>query len=523
MSELATYGKKIRLLYVEDNKEVRQYTLETLNRFFDHITVAVDGIDGLEKFKMSTYDLVLTDINMPRMNGIEMIRRIKEVDPNIAILVLSAHDESDYFIQTIMLGIDGYLLKPLDIMQFVKTLIKSVKKIFLQQEVGRYKQELESINMDLEQKVQKRTAQLEHRLYHDPLTELKNREALILELSQTQSQILILIDIDGFEKFNELYGISAGNQILCALSKYLKDFNRSKNYNLYRVYGDGFVLHRILLNSKNTDVEKDIQDLIQCLSKLSAYIDEIDETIDFDTTVGISMEKEHPFETASMALNYAKKQKISHLSYTVDIDIVQQLANDIYWKNEVKVALEYDNIIPVFQGIVNKQQEIVKYEALMRLVQYDKSGQRNLISPFFFLEATKKTKQYDTLTRIMISKTFAYMDAHTVDFSINLSFEDIANPSLVEFLEDKIIHYNIGHRLILEILESEMVSDYEAIIAVKNRLKKYNIRIAIDDFGSGFSNFEHILKLDPDYLKIDSSLIKTIDKNARLRTLVKQS
>lgn len=521
MNELATYGKKIRLLYVEDNKEVRQYTVETLNRFFEHITVAVDGIDGLEKFKISTYDLVLTDINMPRMNGIEMIRQIKEVDPNITILVLSAHSYSDYFIQTIMLGIDGYLLKPIDIVQFVKTLIKSVKKIFLQQEVERYKQDLESINMDLEQKVQERTAQLEYRLYHDTLTELKNRESLMLELSQAQSQILILIDIDGFEKFNELYGISAGNQILCVLSKYLKDFNRSRNYNLYRVYGDGFVLHRSPISTQNFNVGKELTDLLSVLDNLTAYIDRIDETINFDVTVGISMEEDNPFETASMALNCAKKQKISHLIYTAEIDTLQQLSDDIYWKNEIKNAIEHDNIVPVFQGIVNKQQQIVKYESLMRLVQYDKTGQRKLISPFFFLKASKKTKQYDKLTRIMISKTFAYMDAHTVDFSINLSFEDIVNPSLIEFLEDKIIHYNIGHRLILEILESEMVSDYEAIIAVKNRLKKYNIRIAIDDFGSGFSNFEHILKLDPNYLKIDSSLIKTIDKNARLRTLVK--
>lgn len=521
INDLMTYGKKTHVLYVEDNEEAREYTLETLKRFFEHITVAVDGADGLEKFKMSAFDLVLTDINMPRMNGIEMIRQIKEIDNNASILVLSAHDETDFFVDTIMLGIDGYLLKPLDLVQFVKTLNKSVKKIFLQQEVERYKQKLESINLDLEQKVQERTVQLEYRLYHDTLTDLKNRAALMQELSRSQSQVLILIDIDGFEKFNELYGISAGNQILCELSKYLQEFNESRDYSLYRVYGDGFVLHQSHVHGKVSEIEKDIADLMKFLNKLSAYIGEIDETIDFDATVGISMEKEHPFETASMALNFAKKQQLSHLIYTTEIDIVQQLSDDIYWKNEIKTAIENDNIVPVFQGIVNKQQQIVKYESLIRLVQYDKEGKKNLISPFFFLEASKKTKQYDKLTRIMISKTFAFMHAHTVDFSINLSFEDISNPSLIDFLEGEIIKYDIGDRLVLEILESEMISDYEAIIAVKDRLKKYKIRIAIDDFGSGFSNFEHILKLDPDYLKIDASLIKTIDQNRRLYTLVK--
>jgi len=519
--ELIQHGRTVRVLYVEDNENARRFTLETLKRFFENITVAVNGQDGLEKFKEGTFDIVLTDINMPIMNGMKMIQKIKEINTDVSVLVLSAHDETDFFIETIMLGIDGYLLKPLDIMQFVKTLNKSVKKIFLQKEVEHYKQKLESMNTALELKVKERTAKIKHQLYHDSLTGLKNREALILQISSSHPQVLLLLDIDGFEKFNELYGISAGNEILNAFSQHLKNLTLSKKYNVYRVYGDGFVLHRIIDDNNNAQVEHDINDLLNNVKNLSAYIGEIDEHLDFDVTIGISMEDEHPFETASMALNSAKKQKIDYLVYTKEIDISQQLSDDMYWKHEIKTAIDSDNIIPVFQGIVDNEQKIIKYEALIRLVQYDSARNRKLISPFLFLEASKKTKQYDKLTRIMIAKTFSIMESHNTDFSINLSFEDISNPSLVDYLEAEIVKYNIGDKLVLEILESEMVSDYDAIIAVKNRLKKHKIRIAIDDFGSGFSNFEHILKLDPDYLKIDASLIKTIDKNKRLHTLVK--
>ena len=520
IDELKTYGEKLHVLYVEDNQEARKYTLEVLNRFFKNVTVAIDGQDGLNKFKTASYDLVITDINMPNMNGLDMIQHIKEMNGNTSILVLSAHDETGYFVETIMLGIDGYLLKPLDITQFVKTLTKSVKKIYLQQEVECYKQKLESTNAELEQKVQERTAELEHRLYHDHLTELKNHAALMLKLSHPQPQVLILIDINGFEKFNELYGIAAGNQILCTLSKYLQDFNSSRDYGLYRVYGDGFVLHRYLEENRDKKVDTDIKDLLKLTEGFSAYIDEIDETIDFDTTVGISTEIEHSFETASMALRIAKKQKINHLLYKEEMDISQQLSDDLYWKSEIKTALENDNIVPVFQGIVNNEHKIIKYEALIRLVQYD-DGNRKLISPFFFLEASKTTQQYNKLTRTMIAKTFSIMSGHTVDFSINLSFEDISDPELVDFLEKEIIKNQVGNRLIIEILESEMVSNYEVLMDVFNRLRELEIRIAIDDFGSGFSNFEHILKLDPDYLKIDASLIKTIDQDPRLHTLVK--
>ena len=385
----------------------------------------------------------------------------------------------------------------------------------------RYKQQLESMNVELEEKVKDRTAELAHRLYHDHLTELKNHEALMLKLLRSKTEVLILVDIDSFGEYNELYGMSAGNKILRTFAEYLTEFNQSRGYTLYRVYGDGFALYRSKDSTYKSKVEKDIDDLLKAFENLFAHIDEIDETIDFDVTVGISMESVNTFETANMALNIAKKQKVGHILYSSEMDISQQLSDALYWKGEIKTALETDNIVPVFQGIVNKEEKIIKYEALMRLVQYDKDGQRKLIVPFFFLDASKKTKQYDKLTRAMISKTFLVMSEHSVDFSINLSFEDISNPTLVDFLEEKIIKYNLGDRLILEILESEMVSSYDVLIKVVERLKKYNIRIAIDDFGSGFSNFEHILKLNPDYLKIDASLIKTIDTESRLRTLVK--
>ncbi|PHR58554.1 MAG: REC domain-containing phosphodiesterase [Arcobacter sp.] len=518
IDELKKYGKRIRVLYVEDNEEARKYTLEMLERFFNNVTTAVDGEDALEKFKASTYNLVLTDINMPNMNGIELIRHLKDINKDISVLVLSAHDEVDYFVETIKLGIDGYLLKPLEPKQFITTLYKSLTKIILQEESLVYKQRLESMNEELEEKVKTRTAELAHRLHHDQLTELKNHLSLMSELSASKSQILILMDIDGFEQYNELYGMSAGNKILRTFTKYLQEFNHSRDYGLYRVYGDGFVLYKSIQKKED---QKDIEALLKVFENLSAHIDEIDETINFDVTIGISMESDNIFETANMVLGIAKKQKISHLLYTKEMDISQQLINDLYWKGEIKKALETDNIIPVFQGIVDKEQKIVKYEALMRLVQYDEEGNRKLIVPFFFLKASKKTKQYNKLTREMISKTFLIMSKKNVDFSINLSFEDIADPVLVDFLESEILRYKVGNRLILEILESEMVSNYDLLIEVVHRLKKHKIRIAIDDFGSGFSNFEHIFKLNPDYLKIDASLIKTIDTDIRLHTLVK--
>ena len=120
--ELLKVTKELNLLYVEDNKDSRVFTLEMLTRFFDRISVAKNGIEGLEKFKKEKFDLVLTDINMPKMNGLDMINAIHEIDANILILVLSAHNEKNYVEEAYKCGAQHYLSKPLSLTELVETL-----------------------------------------------------------------------------------------------------------------------------------------------------------------------------------------------------------------------------------------------------------------------------------------------------------------------------------------------------------------------------------------------------------------
>ena len=135
--EIQQYSKDLKLLYVEDNKETRESITLMLENFFDNITFGVDGEDGFKKFEKKfnskkenkQFDLVITDINMPKLNGLEMSEKIKLLDSDIPILIISAFNESEYFNKCIKLGIDGYFLKPLDINTFLLTLSKIVKAI----------------------------------------------------------------------------------------------------------------------------------------------------------------------------------------------------------------------------------------------------------------------------------------------------------------------------------------------------------------------------------------------------------
>jgi len=144
IEKLTEYSKQLQLLYVEDDQKTRESTLLILEEFFDNIVVGVNGKDGLENFKNSAnIDIVITDINMPVMAGLEMSKEILEINPSIPIFIFSAYNEVSYFMDAIKIGVQGYLLKPLDIDQVVKTLNKGIETIKLKKEIAQKNRELE--------------------------------------------------------------------------------------------------------------------------------------------------------------------------------------------------------------------------------------------------------------------------------------------------------------------------------------------------------------------------------------------
>jgi EAL domain-containing protein (putative c-di-GMP-specific phosphodiesterase class I) len=185
--------------------------------------------------------------------------------------------------------------------------------------------------------------------------------------------------------------------------------------------------------------------------------------------------------------------------------------NNIEMTTKIKRAISKNDIVIFGQKIVGKNSS--KYEVLIRMVDGEKT-----LSPFFFLSVAKKARLYPTLTKIVISKAIEYFKDKEDEFSINLSIEDISNSDMVAFLKRRIEEYEIGHRLILEIVESEGIENFDEVSKFVKEIRELDCRIAIDDFGTGYSNFEYLLKLDVDFIKIDGSLIKNLDtsKNSRI-------
>jgi DNA-binding response OmpR family regulator len=120
---------KINVLYVEDNEEARVQTIKLLENYFNNIDVAENGQDGFKMFQENKYHIVFTDLNMPVMDGITMIEEIRKNDKKTPIVVLSAHDDTEYFLKTIHSGIDGYILKPYEFNQINDTINKVLQKV----------------------------------------------------------------------------------------------------------------------------------------------------------------------------------------------------------------------------------------------------------------------------------------------------------------------------------------------------------------------------------------------------------
>jgi two-component system, OmpR family, response regulator VanR len=125
--------KNLNILYIEDNISVQKQTTKMLESIFNKIYIANNGKEALELFeKENLYNLVITDIEMPLLDGISFIEEIRKYNKKIPIIVLSAHDNKNYFLKTINAGIDGYILKPYTLEQIVQTLEYIIDKYDMQ-------------------------------------------------------------------------------------------------------------------------------------------------------------------------------------------------------------------------------------------------------------------------------------------------------------------------------------------------------------------------------------------------------
>jgi len=353
-------------------------------------------------------------------------------------------------------------------------------------------------------------------LFHqttDSLTKLPNRVSMVERISHQGYSGIAIINIDRFSEINEVYGIEIGDGVLSGYGHWL--YRKLEQYAGAVLYKMGSDEYAIVFDKESTETNnlQILQELIEATARESFYIESVE--IVLTITVGYASYSERAMEEATQAIKEAKNNHTTLQIFTPELNRKKHQEENIAWYKEIKSAIEEDRIVPYFQPIVNNQsRKIIKYEALIRLIKQDGT----VVSPHHFLDIAKKTRLYIELTKIMVSKVASIFKNQSIPVSINLSTEDIVNKDLTDYLEKTILENGIGQLVIFEILESEGISNYTEVSAFIDRFKAIGCRLAIDDFGAGYSNFIHLLKLNIDTLKIDGSLIKNLsyDRNARI-------
>lgn len=348
----------------------------------------------------------------------------------------------------------------------------------------------------------------------DTLTGYGNRYKLNNDIRESTNPVLAIVNIDNFAQINDFYGHVQGDKVIKSLGKILNSQIEKEHSKLYHLQGDEYVIF---------DSDTSAEVFLNIMNRLIAHIKTspikiLDDEIHLNVSTAISFEtKDKLLVSADMALKKAKKENKNLIVYTDDISLNKEYENNLKWTKKIKEAIDDDRITPVFQPIVNNlNNHWEKYEALVRIKDEDGT----LISPYFFLEISKKTKHYNSITKIMLRKSFETFKDKEIEFSVNLTIHDILDEDINTYIFNILKEYDIGNRVVFEIVESESIENFENIAIFVNKIKSYGAKIAIDDFGTGYSNFEYLMKLRADYIKIDGSMIKNIDTNTDAQMVV---
>ena len=368
-----------------------------------------------------------------------------------------------------------------------------------------YARQQEDTARHLEEEVNKKTAQLRRQLYTDSLTGLPNRAKLVTDIDGSKPGTLLLINIDDFKQINDFYGHIVGDHVLIKLSGLLAQL--LPGMKLYKLSADEYAL---LQNEtmRQHDIETLIATVITEVESMVIIYEEAEHSIRI--TAGATLSLDKGMEKADIALKAARSQHKPYVIYDESLNLEHQYEQNMRWLRRLKSAIDEKRIVSYYQPIFDNETRALKsYECLIRLVEPN----GNVLQPNHFLPVAKKARLYLRLTQIMIESCCRHFSDRDDAFSINLSVDDILDEKTVQFIEEQIVSHGVGRRITFEILESEGIENYQEVSGFIKTMKQLGCRFAIDDFGSGYSNFEHLLHLDIDYIKIDGSLIRNLDSD----------
>lgn len=337
------------------------------------------------------------------------------------------------------------------------------------------------------------------------------------ELKEDGYNYLFLLDVSNFSAINKVFGKIFSNKILLEIEAML-DVNTHKHAKLFKVESDRFI---VLSNEKSKESVKEYcEQIISFFDTKKVMLDDVELDVTFN--IGVSRVINNISDTivnSEYALD--KSKKLGSRNYEIYDELNVEYIDEkdaILWLNRTKELVLNDQIEPYFQPIQEiATGEVNKYEVLARGVIGDE-----VIEPKNFVNSASRLGILTSITKTIIKKSFKHFKNREGSFSINLTERDLLEGYLSDFLKDKLSVYSIDpSRVTFEILESVVVDKSFKVISQQiGELKEMGFVIAIDDFGIENSNFNRLLEMNADIIKVDGAFIGELKENAKLALIV---
>lgn len=513
---------------------------------FNNVVTASGGQEALEALQRSigpdersTIDAVVLDIKMPDLDGYEVCRRMRR-EPALAdipVVMVTGYDrwQDDTIRAAYEAGATDILFKPFRTAELVNRVITALK---LKRERDLRRQRERELEAELaERRVME--ARLQYLVGHDDLTGLANRRRLeqALEMAVLNARCnrrplaLLYLDLDRFKLINDREGHGAGDRGLILVANRLRQHMRPGHL-LARISADEFAVL-----AEGTD-EAAALALAETLRAALADLHYESRDAHYPLSASIGVACLHPDDQvrapellarADQACYAAKREGRNriHLYASGDEAALADMEADGHWAGRLRTALACDGLVLAFQPVVRlRDATVAHYEVLVRLREEDGT----LVLPGEFLRAAERTGLVAEIDRWVLRRTLEIMRRlpprlARAGFNVNLSGHTFRDPGFVGFVRDLLAGTGVaGQRLTFELTETAAIADPERARETVEQLRALGCRIALDDFGSGFSTYSYLKRFPVDFLKIDGGFITqlawdTVDQ-ALVRSIV---
>jgi diguanylate cyclase (GGDEF)-like protein len=505
---------KPKILIIDDDEQVRRVLLDLSSEVYN-CREASSAEAALTVLAQESFDLVISDINMGGMSGLELVPHVHSLSPDSVVLMISGQSNIETAIEAMHVGAFDYIMKPFDIRHVEAALERALKQRLLLAEKRRYKDELESL-------LAERTAEVDRLAYYDTLTSLPNRtlfedrltQAVALAQRANKRVAVLFISLDQLKKVNDTLGHRAGDHLMQQVAVRLRGCVRDSD-TVARFGGDQFVL--MLPEIETT---KDALDVIGAIQECLNPSFRLDRQELFTTaSVGISFFPDDGKDTSSLvknagaALYRAKKAGGNEYRfYTADMHVIASKRFEL--ETSLRHAIDNHQLLLHYQPrVAIDSLRIVGVEALVRW-QHPQLG---LVPPGDFIPLAEETglilpigewvlREACRQNREWQNKGFARMRV-----GVNISARQFQQQHLSETVIRILEEADLGPEFLeLELTESSIMSNAEATIVVLNKLQTKGVAISVDDFGTGFSSLSYLKRLPIDSLKVDQSFVRDL-------------